>query len=64
MKIIFLSGSGHEPIVNKMLTEDMVSHPALANTSLKALGLQIKSVSIENNETVVYIDSFQNLLLG
>lgn len=64
MKIIFLNKTNHESIVNKMITEDFIADHNLQQVSLRALGLQIKSVSVINNETVVYIDSFENLLLG
>lgn len=64
MKIVMLGGTNHAEIINKMLTEDLVSDPSMANVSLKALGLKIKSVVVERGETVVYVDNSDNLLLG
>ena len=64
MKVVFIGNKQHETIVNKMLTEDVVSSPELANVSLKPLGLKIKSVVVENGETIVYVDNESNLLLG
>ncbi len=64
MKIVILGEKTHENIIGRMLTEDFIANPEVANVSLRALGLQIKSVNIENNETVVYVENYQNLLLG
>ena len=65
MKIVLIGNARHESILNKMITEDFVANPEIANVSLKPFGLKIKSVVIENGETVVIVDNdIQNLLLG
>lgn len=64
MKLILVGSKAHESIVSKMLNEDFIANPEVANVSLKALGLKIKSVVVENGETIVYIDDSPNLLLG
>ena len=64
MKIVFVGNTAHETIVNKMLNEDFIANPEVANISLKALGLKIKSVVVEKGETIVYVDDAPNLLLG
>lgn len=64
MKIIFVGSKKHESIVNKMLTEDFIANTEIANISLRALGLRIKSVVVENGVTSVYVEDSPNLLLG
>lgn len=64
MKIVLVGNKAHESIVSKMLNEDFIANPEVANISLKALGLKIKSVVVENGETKVYIEDSPNLLLG
>ena len=65
MKIVLVGNTKHESIVNKMLNEDFIANPEVANVSLKALGLKIKSVVVEKGETCVFIeDSNSNLLCG
>ena len=65
MKIVLIGNTKHELIVNKMITEDFVANPEIANVSLKALGLKIKTVVVEKGETVVFLDNLnENLLLG
>jgi hypothetical protein len=64
MKIVLIGNTKHESIVNKMITEDFVANPEIANVSLKALGLKIKTVVVEKGETIVYVEDAPNLLLG
>lgn len=64
MKIVLVGNTKHESIVNKMITEDFVANPEIANVSLKALGLKIKTVVVEKGETIVYVEDAPNLLLG
>lgn len=64
MKLILVGSKAHESIVSKMLNEDFIANPEVANVSLKALGLKIKSVVVENGETIVYVEDSPNLLLG
>lgn len=64
MKIVLVGNTTHEAIVNKMITEDFVANPEIANVSLKALGLKIKTVVVEKGETIVYVEDAPNLLLG
>lgn len=64
MKIVLVGNTKHESIVNKMITEDFVANPEIANVSLKALGLKIKTVVVERGETIVYVEDAPNLLLG
>lgn len=64
MKIVLMGNKTHESIVNKMLTEDFIANFEIANISLRALSLKIKSVVVENGETIVYVEDSPNLLLG
>jgi hypothetical protein len=64
MKIVLVGSKTHESIVNKMLTEDFIANAEVANISLRALGLRIKSVVVENGATTVYVEDSPNLLLG
>ena len=64
MKIVLVGSKTHESIVNKMLTEDFIANAEVANVSLRALGLRIKSVVVENGATTVYVEDSPNLLLG
>lgn len=64
MKIVLVGSKTHESIVNKMLTEDFIANAEVANVSLRALNLKIKTVVVENGETIVYVEDSPNLLLG